>query len=197
MAGHALVVHGRDLSPRGEACPGPGRATTTSCLAARSPRRAPCSRPPRRAGRDGARSVRIVSGMSKCTPTRASTASSERLCIHSTRASAPTRTRRSLGVKRGGHLPERRTGDDRRCGGLHLDGEPAQFLPAPGVGLVEVEVGAEEVARVRAAYCSRPTASLSRPARRERPARTGQPGTGSRDAAPRTGAQVEVGFSAP
>ena len=89
---------------------------------------------------------RIGAGMSKCTSAIAAMVRSARSCIHVAERLAAVDHAGRVGVEVGDRGVDAGAGEDPLGGGVHQVGQPLQLGPAPGVGLVEVDLGAEEVA---------------------------------------------------
>ncbi len=151
MAGHALVIDGRLLPPGGER----GDALRHRPPHAPRPRDQVVARAGvvhaagAESGRCGTRGCGSARGCrSACRPTPPRR---RRTCAASTRAtpSVPFSCALAVGVQHGDRLRDARAGPDalRRRG--HLGGDAREFLLAPRVGLVEIDVGAEERARVQ------------------------------------------------
>src|SRR5690242_20122296 len=85
--------------------------------------------------------------MSKCTSARSATVRSASCCIQSRELLAAAELPSGVGVERGDGLRHRAAGDDAVAGRDHVVGEPLELLPAPGVGLLEVDGGTQELAR--------------------------------------------------
>ena len=111
---------------------------------------------------------RIGAGMSKCTSAIAVIVRSARSCIHVAERLAARDHAGRVGVEVGHRGVDVGAGEDPLGGGVHQVGQPLQLGPAPGVGLVEVDLGAEEVAAGQrvdlppdALACSAPCGSSS------------------------------------
>ena len=150
VARHALVEDGGDLAPRREHLLALGHrpphgARAGEVLARRRvvDRRRPGS------GAIWHSIARSGSAMSKCVPVRSASVRSARSCIQSRNASASVELPCRVGVEGGHGVGHRGTGaGDLRRRSRHLGLDAVQLLPAPRVGLVEVDHGAEEVAGV-------------------------------------------------
>ena len=92
---------------------------------------------------------RTGSGMSKWTPASSSMVRSARSCIQPRNASRPCTTCEASLLEVGHRLGVRRPGENPVGGRVEVVGEPLELLPAPRVRLLEVDPGAEEVARVQ------------------------------------------------